>query len=306
MHSVLDRMGGRSRPPSGRDPGQRPGPDPRASGQPRLPSRRELHARAPSWSRDISAYRVSLPPASPKPGVLPACPAVSRRADLLRTRTVGFLGFSRPARRESGYVGRERGPQVRPATGGQFRVTSGVRLQASHGAMAWRRARQAASASSHLGGGGALGEGPDFLGDGAPVGGGGQLAEYREQAEVDALAGGGRPRRCSARIARLCKMARRRDRPDAELRSRRRPSMVRRRSDTVPVAGEPQIPRMMHAVLASGRVPQRQALGTPAGCRIRCRRAADMVPPSRTTKTGGVTWHRLRRQGRETRYGHVV
>ncbi len=46
---------------------------------------------------------------------------------------------------------------------------------------------------SHLGGGGALGEGPDFLGDGAPVGGGGQLAEYREQAEVDALAGGGRP-----------------------------------------------------------------------------------------------------------------
>src|SRR5580693_10704634 len=32
-----------------------------------------------------------------------------------------------------------------------------------------------------------LNEGPDFLGDGAPVGGGGQLAEHREQAEVDAL-----------------------------------------------------------------------------------------------------------------------
>jgi hypothetical protein len=41
--------------------------------------------------------------------------------------------------------------------------------------------------SSHRGGGPALGEGPDFLGDGAPVGGGGELAEYREQAQVDAL-----------------------------------------------------------------------------------------------------------------------
>ena len=30
-------------------------------------------------------------------------------------------------------------------------------------------------------------ERPDFLGDGAPVGGGGQLAEDGEQAEVDAL-----------------------------------------------------------------------------------------------------------------------
>src|SRR5580658_3077636 len=40
---------------------------------------------------------------------------------------------------------------------------------------------------AHRGGGRALDEGPDFLGDGAPVGGGGQLAEHREQAEVDAL-----------------------------------------------------------------------------------------------------------------------
>ncbi len=40
---------------------------------------------------------------------------------------------------------------------------------------------------SHRGGGRAVDEGPDLLGDGAPVGGGGQLAEYREQAEVDAL-----------------------------------------------------------------------------------------------------------------------
>src|SRR2546430_6491653 len=41
---------------------------------------------------------------------------------------------------------------------------------------------------SHRGGGRAVGEGPYFLGDGAPVGGGGQLAEHREQPEVDALA----------------------------------------------------------------------------------------------------------------------
>jgi len=33
-----------------------------------------------------------------------------------------------------------------------------------------------------------VGEGPYFLGDSAPVGGGGQLAEHREQPEVDALA----------------------------------------------------------------------------------------------------------------------
>src|SRR5579859_3818603 len=39
----------------------------------------------------------------------------------------------------------------------------------------------------HRGGGRAVGEGPDLLGDGAPVGGGGQLAEDGEQAEVYAL-----------------------------------------------------------------------------------------------------------------------
>src|SRR5580704_18701636 len=38
---------------------------------------------------------------------------------------------------------------------------------------------------SHWCGGRAVDEGPDFLGDGAPVGGGGQLAEHREQPEVD-------------------------------------------------------------------------------------------------------------------------
>ena len=39
---------------------------------------------------------------------------------------------------------------------------------------------------AHRGGGRAVDERPDFLGDGAPVGRGGQFAEYREQAEVDA------------------------------------------------------------------------------------------------------------------------
>src|SRR5580704_18033838 len=40
---------------------------------------------------------------------------------------------------------------------------------------------------AHRGGGRAVDERPDFLRDRAPVGRGGQLAEYREEAEVDAL-----------------------------------------------------------------------------------------------------------------------
>ena len=51
---------------------------------------------------------------------------------------------------------------------------------------AWRRARHAASACP-IGVEAGPDEGPDLLGDGAPVRGGGQLAEYRKQAQVDAL-----------------------------------------------------------------------------------------------------------------------
>src|ERR1700722_4047135 len=47
---------------------------------------------------------------------------------------------------------------------------------------------------AHWGGGRAADERPDFLDDGAPVGGGGQFAEYREEAEVDALEDHVRPR----------------------------------------------------------------------------------------------------------------
>src|SRR5689334_11176085 len=47
---------------------------------------------------------------------------------------------------------------------------------------------------SHRGGGRTLDEGPYFLRDSAPVGGGGQLAEHREQPEVDALEDHVRPR----------------------------------------------------------------------------------------------------------------
>jgi hypothetical protein len=51
---------------------------------------------------------------------------------------------------------------------------------------------------------------------------------------------------------------------------------------------------------SSSRAVLRQPAGPGAG-----RRAADMVPPARTAKAGGVTWHGLRRLGRERRYEHI-
>ena len=87
-----------------------------------------------------------------------------------------------------------------------------------------------------------------------------------------------------------------RDRPDAEPRSRRRPSMARRRSDRVPVGGEPQIPRMLRAVLAGRPVPQRQPPGTRRGLRdpmpARCRHA-----PARNGQSRGYHVVRTKEAG---------